>query len=99
MEAQETLANSFNPLRLFCASYYTAVQLPQMQFFKGKSYRGFCPIGPWLTVPDPDEFDSVEDLKLILKVNDAVLSVAGKLVSDPDTMIAAIQRYKVGEVG
>ena len=21
------------------------VQLPQMQFFKGKSYRGFCPIG------------------------------------------------------
>ena len=28
------------------------VQLPQMQFFKGKSYRGFCPIGPWLTVPD-----------------------------------------------
>ena len=29
------------------------VQLPQMQFFKGKSYRGFCPIGPWLTVPEP----------------------------------------------
>jgi 2-keto-4-pentenoate hydratase/2-oxohepta-3-ene-1,7-dioic acid hydratase in catechol pathway len=24
------------------------VQLPQTQFFKGKSYRGFCPIGPWL---------------------------------------------------
>ena len=22
------------------------VQLPRTQFFKGKSYRGFCPIGP-----------------------------------------------------
>ena len=32
------------------------VQLPQTQFFKGKSYRGFCPIGPWLTVLEPDEF-------------------------------------------
>jgi 2-keto-4-pentenoate hydratase/2-oxohepta-3-ene-1,7-dioic acid hydratase in catechol pathway len=24
------------------------VQLPQTQFFKGKSYRGFCPLGPYL---------------------------------------------------
>ena len=48
------------------------VQLPQMQFFKGKSYRGFCPIGPWLTVPDPDEFARLDDLELILAVNGAV---------------------------
>src|ERR1700732_252377 len=48
------------------------VQLPQMQFFKGKSYRGFCPIGPWLTVPEPDEFAGLADLELLLTVNDAV---------------------------
>ena len=48
------------------------VQLPQMQFFKGKSYRGFCPIGPWLTVPEPDEFPCLDDLELLLTVNDAV---------------------------
>ena len=42
------------------------VQLPQMQFFKGKSYRGFCPIGPWLTVPDADEFAGLDDLELLL---------------------------------
>ena len=48
------------------------VQLPQMQFFKGKSYRGFCPIGPWLTVPEPDEFAFLDDLELQLTVNDAV---------------------------
>ena len=48
------------------------VQLPQMQFFKGKSYRGFCPLGPWLTVLEPDEFSLLEKLDLQLRVNDAV---------------------------
>jgi len=47
-------------------------RLPQMQFFKGKSYRGFCPIGPWLTVPEPDEFAGLDDLELLLTVYDAV---------------------------
>jgi 2-keto-4-pentenoate hydratase/2-oxohepta-3-ene-1,7-dioic acid hydratase in catechol pathway len=45
------------------------VQLPQMQFFKGKSYRGFCPIGPWLTVLEPDEFAYLDRLELQLSVN------------------------------
>ena len=45
------------------------VQLPQTQFFKGKSYRGFCPIGPWLTVLEPDEFGELDRLDLRLSVN------------------------------
>ena len=45
------------------------VQLPQTQFFKGKSYRGFCPLGPWLTVLDDDEFSLIEGLELNLSVN------------------------------
>ncbi len=48
------------------------VQLPQMQFFKGKSYRGFCPLGPWLTVLEPNEFALLDNLDLQLRVNDAV---------------------------
>jgi 2-keto-4-pentenoate hydratase/2-oxohepta-3-ene-1,7-dioic acid hydratase in catechol pathway len=48
------------------------VQLPQLQFFKGKSYRGFCPIGPWLTVPEPEEFSSIDELELQLSVNGTV---------------------------
>ena len=48
------------------------VQLPQMQFFKGKSYRGFCPIGPWLTMPEPEEFALIDDLDLKLAVNGEV---------------------------
>jgi 2-keto-4-pentenoate hydratase/2-oxohepta-3-ene-1,7-dioic acid hydratase in catechol pathway len=47
------------------------VQLPETQFFKGKSYRGFCPIGPWLTVLDKDEFPRLNDLTLELDVNGA----------------------------
>jgi 2-keto-4-pentenoate hydratase/2-oxohepta-3-ene-1,7-dioic acid hydratase in catechol pathway len=48
------------------------VQLPQTQFFKGKSYRGFCPIGPWLTVLEPEEFAVLDGLDLRLAVNGAV---------------------------
>jgi 2-keto-4-pentenoate hydratase/2-oxohepta-3-ene-1,7-dioic acid hydratase in catechol pathway len=45
------------------------VQLPETQFFKGKSYRGFCPIGPWLTVLEKDEFREIDNLELQLTVN------------------------------
>src|SRR5271165_3807295 len=48
------------------------VQLPQMQFFKGKSYRGFCPVGPYLTIPDREEFALLDDLLLTLSVNGQV---------------------------
>ena len=48
------------------------VQLPQTQFFKGKSYRGFCPLGPWLTVLEDDEFDRLDELELELAVNETV---------------------------
>jgi 2-keto-4-pentenoate hydratase/2-oxohepta-3-ene-1,7-dioic acid hydratase in catechol pathway len=48
------------------------VQLPQTQFFKGKSYRGFCPLGPWLSVLEDDEFDHLDNLELELAVNGTV---------------------------
>jgi 2-keto-4-pentenoate hydratase/2-oxohepta-3-ene-1,7-dioic acid hydratase in catechol pathway len=48
------------------------VQLPEMQFFKGKSYPGFCPIGPWLTVLEPEEFRYLDQLELRLALNGAI---------------------------
>ncbi|OAN38983.1 fumarylacetoacetate hydrolase family protein [Mycolicibacterium iranicum] len=45
------------------------VQLPQGQFIKGKSYRGFCPTGPVLAILEPDEFALLNDLDLRLTVN------------------------------
>jgi 2-keto-4-pentenoate hydratase/2-oxohepta-3-ene-1,7-dioic acid hydratase in catechol pathway len=48
------------------------VQLPETQFFKGKSYRGFCPLGPYLAVLEPGDVRRLEQLTLTLKVNDSV---------------------------
>jgi 2-keto-4-pentenoate hydratase/2-oxohepta-3-ene-1,7-dioic acid hydratase in catechol pathway len=45
------------------------VQLPQVQFLKGKSYRGFCPVGPYIAVLDRDEFGVLDQLELTLEVN------------------------------
>ncbi len=45
------------------------VQLPQGQFLKGKSYRGFCPTGPVLAVLEPEDFSLLDDLDLRLEVN------------------------------
>ncbi len=48
------------------------VQLPQTQFFKGKSYRSFCPLGPYLVVLEPGEARYLNELTLMLQVNDKV---------------------------
>ena len=45
------------------------VQVPQMQFFKGKSYRTFCPVGPYLCLMEPDDFNYLNNLNLHLTVN------------------------------
>lgn len=45
------------------------VQLPQGQFLKGKSYRGFCPVSPYLAVLDADEIGLVDELDLRLEVD------------------------------
>jgi 2-keto-4-pentenoate hydratase/2-oxohepta-3-ene-1,7-dioic acid hydratase in catechol pathway len=48
------------------------VQIPQMQFFKGKSYRGFCPLGPYLAVLAREELAYLDQLTLTLAVNGEV---------------------------
>ncbi|WP_233809283.1 fumarylacetoacetate hydrolase family protein [Paraburkholderia sp. HP33-1] len=48
------------------------VQIPQMQFYKGKSYRTFGPVGPVLCLLEPDDFAKLHDLRLTLKVNGEV---------------------------
>ena len=48
------------------------VQIPQTRFFKGKSYRGFCPIGAYLAVLEPGDFANLDNLTLTLAVNGSV---------------------------
>jgi len=45
------------------------VQLPQGQFYKGKSYRGFGPVGPGLVLLTPEEWLRWPELHMRLQVN------------------------------
>ncbi|NIB40125.1 fumarylacetoacetate hydrolase family protein [Pseudomaricurvus alkylphenolicus] len=48
------------------------VQVPQMQFFKGKSYRSFCPTGPVLCLMEKEDMHYLHKLNLELRVNGEV---------------------------
>lgn len=48
------------------------IQIPEMQFYKGKSYRGFGPVGPYLCLLEPDDMVQLHQLELRLTVNGAV---------------------------
>ena len=48
------------------------VQIPQMQFHKGKSFRTFCPLGPVLCLLSADEMHYLNELQLKLTVNGEV---------------------------
>lgn len=45
------------------------VQLPEMQFYKGKSYRTFGPCGPFLTLVEADDLARFDEIRLQLSVN------------------------------
>lgn len=48
------------------------IQLPEMQFYKGKSFRTFGPVGPYLCLLEPSEMHYLDELNLSLKVNGEV---------------------------
>jgi len=48
------------------------IQIPEMQFYKGKSFRTFGPVGPYLCLLEPDDFNRLAELRLTLTVNGAV---------------------------
>ncbi|MDN7874939.1 fumarylacetoacetate hydrolase family protein [Burkholderia aenigmatica] len=48
------------------------VQIPQMQFYKGKSYRTFGPVGPYLCMLEAHDIPKLHGLDLTLTVNGQV---------------------------
>ncbi|MCL6452064.1 MAG: fumarylacetoacetate hydrolase family protein [Alicyclobacillus sp.] len=79
------------------------VQLAQGQWFKGKSYRTFCPAGPFLYLLDPDEADVVHHLELTLTVNGTVRQSANteQLLFKPEetlTELTEIQDFSPGDL-
>lgn len=48
------------------------VQIPQMQFYKGKSFRTFGPVGPYLCLLEAGDLHYLKNLELSLSVNGEV---------------------------
>jgi 2,4-didehydro-3-deoxy-L-rhamnonate hydrolase len=48
------------------------IQIPQTQFYKGKSYRTFGPVGPYLCLLEPQDMQRLRALQLTLTVNGQV---------------------------
>ncbi|GAA2154869.1 MULTISPECIES: fumarylacetoacetate hydrolase family protein [Glycomyces] len=79
------------------------IQLPQGQWYKGKSYRGFCPVGPYLCVPDPDEVGRWRELRLTLSVNGETRqdALAGDMAFGPAATLtewSGLERLDVGDL-
>lgn len=68
------------------------VQVPQRQWFKGKSFRGFCPVGPVLYLWDKEEVAQLLDLDLHLQVNGKTRQKANtkQLMHDPYATLSEI---------
>ena len=79
------------------------VQVPQMQFYKGKSYRSFGPVGPWLCLLEPGDMKYLKDLQLRLTVDGEVrqMDSTANLVDGPaETLgeLAGVQDFAPGDL-
>ncbi len=61
------------------------VQIPQNQWFKGKSFRTFCPTGPYLYLLEPEDVPKLRDIDVRLEVSGHVRQEAntGQLLYGP----------------
>jgi len=77
------------------------IQIPQMQFYKGKSFRTFGPVGPWLTLLEPRDFLALRSLQLKLTVNDKLRQndTTANLVHGPAETLTELSRVHDLEPG
>jgi 2-keto-4-pentenoate hydratase/2-oxohepta-3-ene-1,7-dioic acid hydratase in catechol pathway len=79
------------------------VQIPQMQFYKGKSFRSFGPVGPYLCLLAPNEMRYLKQLNLKLTVNGEVRqsdSTANLVYSPSETLteLSGVQDFYAGDL-
>jgi 2-keto-4-pentenoate hydratase/2-oxohepta-3-ene-1,7-dioic acid hydratase in catechol pathway len=73
------------------------IQLPQTQFYEGKSYPTFTPVGPALVLLDADELKRFTDLRLKLRVNGEIRqdSVVGDdMIYPPVQALESLARFQ-----
>jgi 2,4-didehydro-3-deoxy-L-rhamnonate hydrolase len=79
------------------------IQIPQMQFYKGKSYRTFGPVGPHLCLLERSDLDKLRELQLRLTVNGEVRqqdSTANLVYGPAETLteLSGVQDLFVGDL-
>lgn len=79
------------------------VQIPQMQFYKGKSFRTFGPVGPWLTLLDASSIAALKSLQLKLTVNGELRqndSTANLVYGPAETLteLSSVQDFEAGDL-
>lgn len=79
------------------------IQIPQMQFYKGMSFRTFGPVGPWLCLLEPDDYTYLDELRLTLCVDDEVRQddSTENLVHSPAetlTELSRVQDFAAGDL-
>lgn len=79
------------------------VQLPQGQFYKGKSYRGFGPVGPALVLLSADEWKRWPELHMRLSVNGQLRQEAycAEMIHQPAatlTELSGLQDLRAGDL-
>ncbi|PKA15598.1 fumarylacetoacetate hydrolase family protein [Leptospira haakeii] len=99
---QEPWSKNSGEVSEYVAAFFMAndvsardIQLPQLQWYKGKSYRTFLPAGPVLAVLEPGDFQLWKSLELTLLVNDRVRQhdTAADLVFNPEESIRELSHF------
>jgi 2-keto-4-pentenoate hydratase/2-oxohepta-3-ene-1,7-dioic acid hydratase in catechol pathway len=78
------------------------VQLTKTQFYEGKSYPTFTPVGPALVLLDADELKRFGDLRVRLKVNGEMrqdMLVEGDIIYSPVQALRALSRFQRLDAG
>ena len=79
------------------------VQIPQMQFYKGKSFRTFGPVGPHITLLDAGNIGVLRELQLKLMVNGETRqqdSTANLVYGPAETLteLSQVQNFDPGDL-
>lgn len=72
------------------------IQLTRTQFYEAKSYPTFTPVGPWLTLVDAAELDSLDRLRLTLSVNGEIRqeSTVADMIVRPARALTLLSRFQ-----
>jgi len=68
------------------------IQIPQGQWFKGKSYRTFCPVGPYVCILDESDFGALSGVRLTLRVNGELRqeTLVGDMIFSPEETLTEL---------